>query len=353
MTTTTEGTGTGSAEGPLRGFDLDNIRKVYINQSGVLLPCIYIVGSGGAEKYVLRVAGDGQVKIDATDEADYLGAKLVEGTNINFTVSVGPNKTLTIDATDQFVKVDAGDSTASYLATKLLAGTGITLTPSVGPNKTLTIDATGPSSDEKVKVDAIDSTAGYLDGKLVAGTNITLTPSVGPNKTLTIASTAAGGDEKVKIDALDSTAGYLDTKLLAGSGITLTTSVGPNKDMTISASGNPVVVDISPVNPDFNEAVLSITSVIKGTVTANFTMTNLTITDGVTDKMLFRLEFTQTGGGGDISSWNAANFVGSDLVPLTSVGLSIGAGKTDILILEWDAARAKWMLVGFFNGIAP
>jgi len=304
MTTTTEGTGQGSAEGPLRGFDLDNIRKVFINQSGTLLPCIYIVGSGGAEKYVLRATGDGQVKIDASDEPDYLGAKLVEGTNINFTVSVGPNKTLTIDATDQFVKVDAGDSTASYLATKLIAGTNVTLTPSIGPNKTLTIDAAG------------------------------------------------GSGEKVKIDAADSTADYLDVKLLPGSGITLSVSAGPNKDMTISASGNPVVVDIGAANPDFDEAVLSITSVIKGTVSANFTMTNLTITDGVTDKMLFRVELTQSGGGGDISSWSS-NFVGSDLIPLTSIGLSIGAGKTDILELEWDDDRSQWMLVGFINGIAP
>lgn len=261
MTTTTEGTGTGSAEGPLRGFDLDNIRKVFVYQNGTYMPCIYIVGSGGAEKYVLRVSADGQVKIDATDEADYLGNKLVAGTNI-------------------------------------------TLTPSAGPNKTLTIDATG------------------------------------------------GGGDQVKIDAADSTADYLDAKLLAGSGITLTVSAGPNKDMTVSASGNPVVVDIGSADPDFDEAVLSITSVIKGTVGANFTMTDLTITDGVTDKMLFRVELTQTGGGGDISSWSS-NFVGSDLIPLTSVGLSIGAGKTDILELEWDDDRSQWMLVGFINGIAP
>ena len=262
MTTTTEGTGQGSAEGPLRGFDLDNIRKVFINQGGVLYPCIYIVGSGTDKKYVLRVAADGQVKIDSTDEADYLG------------------------------------------------------------------------------------------DKLVAGTNITLVPSAGPNKTLTINSTASAADEKVKIDALDSTAGYLSAKLLAGSNITLTTSVGPNKDITVSASGNPVVVDIGAVGSSFSPSVLSITSVIKGTVGANFTMTDLTITDGVTDKMQMRVELTQTGGGGDISSWSA-NFNGSDLVPLTSVGLSIGAGKTDILVFEWDSARVKWNLVGFFNGIAP
>jgi len=200
MTTTTEGVGPGAASGPLRGFDLDNIRKVFINQSGTLLPCIYIVGSGDTSKYVLRATGDGQVKIDSTDVPDYLGAKLVEGTNINFTVSVGPNKTLTIDATDQFVKVDAGDSTSGYLATKLIAGTNITLTPSVGPNKTLTIDAT----DQFVKVDAGDSTSGYLATKLIAGTNITLTPSVGPNKTLTIASTGSSS-----VTTITKTANYV------------------------------------------------------------------------------------------------------------------------------------------------
>lgn len=305
---TTQGTGTASAEGPLRGYDLDNIRRVYINQSGTLLPCIYIIGSGGGEKYVLRAVSDGQVKVDSDDVPDYLGEKLVAGTNVTLITSAGPNKTITINA--------------------------------------------ATDGDEKVKVDVADSTAGYLDGKLVAGANITLTPSVGPNKTLTIASTGGGTDELVKIDAADSTAGYLDVKLLAGSNITLTVSAGPNKDMTISASGNPVVVDIGAADPDFDEAVLSITAVIKGTVSANFTMTNLTITDGVTDKMQLRVELTQAGGGGDISSWSA-NFIGSDLIPLTSVGLSIGAGKTDILVLEWDADRAQWMLVGFINGILP
>ena len=57
---TTQGTGTGGSEGPLRGYDLDNIRRVYINQNGNLLPCIYIIGSGGGEKYVLRAVGDEQ-----------------------------------------------------------------------------------------------------------------------------------------------------------------------------------------------------------------------------------------------------------------------------------------------------
>lgn len=44
-------------------------------------------------------------------------------------------------ALDEKVKVDAADSVAGYLDGKLIAGTNITLTPSIGPNKTLTIDA--------------------------------------------------------------------------------------------------------------------------------------------------------------------------------------------------------------------
>lgn len=92
-------------------------------------------------------------------------------------------------------------------------------------------------------------------------------------------------------------------------------------------------------------------TIIKATVDAGFTMTNITVSDGAQDGMKIQVEFTQ-GAGGDITSWSA-NFDGSDLVPLTSVGLSVGAGKTDILIFEWDSTRAKWMLISFFNGVQP
>jgi len=54
------------------------------------------------------------------------------------------------------VKIDATDSTPDYLSTKLVAGSNITLTPSVGPNKTLTVAATGSSS-----VTTITKTANY------------------------------------------------------------------------------------------------------------------------------------------------------------------------------------------------
>ena len=98
------GIGPGSAEGPLRGYDLDNIRKVYINQSGNLLPCIYIQGpitpGGGAEKYILRATSDGQVKVSSLDQIPgYLLDKLIPGTNITFNVTPGPDQSITINAT--------------------------------------------------------------------------------------------------------------------------------------------------------------------------------------------------------------------------------------------------------------
>jgi len=118
-------------------------------------------------------------------------------------------------------------------------------------------------------------------------------------------------------------------------------------------SSLPVVVDLGTIGPIFAPTVAKATTVIKGVVNEPLTMSNLTITDGVVDKLLIRIELTQGVTGGDISAWTGANFVGGDLVPLTSIGLSIGAGKTDIIVVEWDTARGKWMIVGFFNGIAP
>lgn len=107
-----------------------------------------------------------------------------------------------------------------------------------------------------------------------------------------------------------------------------------------------------PSAPIFNFEVDRCTAVIKGVVNAPLQMSNIVITDGPVDKLLVRVELTQGPIGGDISSWSA-NFVGSDLIPLLSVGLSVGAGKTDILTFEYDAYRGRWMLVGFLNGVSP
>jgi hypothetical protein len=93
--TSITGKGTGSAEGPLRDYSIDNIRKVYVKVGDNLLPCIYVEGN----KYILRTAGDGGIKIDSGDDVSgYLSDKLLPGLNITFTISAGPNKTLTINS---------------------------------------------------------------------------------------------------------------------------------------------------------------------------------------------------------------------------------------------------------------
>jgi hypothetical protein len=141
------GTGQGSAEGPLRGYDLDNIRKVYVQIDDNLYPCVFFQNN----KWILRSTGEGQIKIDSTDEVPgYAINKLLPGTGINFVLSPGPDKTLTINATGgagtDKVKVDIADAVADYLANKILPGTNVTFTVSAGPNKTITINSSGGTS---------------------------------------------------------------------------------------------------------------------------------------------------------------------------------------------------------------
>jgi hypothetical protein len=90
------------------------------NDNGNLLPCIYIIGSAGSEKYVLRAVGDGQVKIDANDVPDYLIDKLLPGSNITFGISAGPNKTITINSVG-----------GSGSGTTLIGANAYTCTPSL------------------------------------------------------------------------------------------------------------------------------------------------------------------------------------------------------------------------------
>lgn len=138
------GIGQGSAEGPLRGYDLDNIRKVYIQIDDNLYPCVIFQDN----KWILRSTGEGQIKIDSTDDVPgYFINKILPGTGINFILSPGPDKTLTIEATGGVgtdkVKVDVADAVADYLANKLLPGTNVTFNVSAGPNKTITINSSG------------------------------------------------------------------------------------------------------------------------------------------------------------------------------------------------------------------
>jgi hypothetical protein len=155
---TVTGIGPGSAEGPLRGYDLDNIRRVYINQGGDLLPCVYLAGVTGEHtgKWILRAVGDGQIKIDANDQvSDYFANKILPGTGIMFVTSPGPDKTLTINATgatdDHMVLVNGTDTTPGFLASKLVAGANITLTVmNPGGNETIGISATGAATSSTI-----------------------------------------------------------------------------------------------------------------------------------------------------------------------------------------------------------
>lgn len=160
---------------------------------------------------------------------------------------------------------------------------------------------------------------------------------------------------QIKLDDVD-TPDYLTNKLLAGTNIILSTSVGLDRTLTINAvytsSVIPVVVDLGTVGPVFSPSISNIVSVIKGVVNEDFTMSDITVTDGVYDKMIFRIELTQGSTGGDSVIWSS-NFVGGDLIPLSSIGLSITAGKTDLIIVEYDSFRDKYMVVGFIRGIDP
>ncbi len=52
--TTSEGTGNGSSEGPLRGFSLDYIHKVFIGPLTALKTCVRFINN----KYILRISAD-------------------------------------------------------------------------------------------------------------------------------------------------------------------------------------------------------------------------------------------------------------------------------------------------------
>lgn len=146
MTESITGVGQGSADGPLRGFDLSNLRRVYIKQGGNLLPCVYVIDdtSPHAGNLVLRAVGDGQFKIDDTDEIPgYFNDKIIPGIGIFFVDSPGPNKQVTINSPgDHKVAVDSGD-TPDYLGVKILPGANVSFTTSVGPNKSITVNSSG------------------------------------------------------------------------------------------------------------------------------------------------------------------------------------------------------------------
>lgn len=116
-------------------------------------------------------------------------------------------------------------------------------------------------------------------------------------------------------------------------------------------SNDPVIEDLGVVGASFAPSVSKVTDVIKAVVDDDFTMDDLIITDDPEDCFEIQVQFTQ-GVGGDILSWDSSKFVGGDLIPLSSIGLSIGTDKIDILTFRWDEGLSKWLLVGFVHGIA-
>lgn len=125
------------------------------------------------------------------------------------------DRILTIGASDELVKVSAGDTTAGRLEDKLAAGANVVLTKLMpGGNEQLEISVpTG--TDELAKVSANDTTSGYLNGKLTAGAGIALSEqNDGANENLEIA--VVGGGTTVGVSPADTTPDDLDSKISVG-----------------------------------------------------------------------------------------------------------------------------------------
>jgi hypothetical protein len=167
---------------------------------------LYYTDSAGTHHNLLAGGGgssaDEKVKISAVDPTtDYLGNKIVSGTNTAVAINVDPvtlNQTLTVNATDTKVGATASDGTPSNLTDKLLAGTNITFAtathPTLGDQITINSAGGGGGVDEKVKISSADTTPNFLENKITAGANITLTKqNAGANETIEISSTGGGG----------------------------------------------------------------------------------------------------------------------------------------------------------------
>lgn len=113
--------------------------------------------------------GDHKVLVDSSDtNPQYLGLKLKSGAGIN--ISYYNHDKMEVAALGQ-VKV-ALLGTMDYLGNKILQGSNITLTKT---NNDITIAANVQTGDHKVAVDSNDTSPGYLASKLTAGSNVTIT----------------------------------------------------------------------------------------------------------------------------------------------------------------------------------
>lgn len=161
---------------------------------------LYYTDSDGTKHNLLAGGGGGadeKVKISAADPTtDYLGNKIVSGTNTGTAVNVDPvtgNQTLSINATDAKVGATATDGTPSNLTDKLLAGTNITFATTIHPTlgDQITINSAGGGGGSGVDVENSGVALGTAT-TLNFNTNLTAT-LLGSTATINAAGGGGGG----------------------------------------------------------------------------------------------------------------------------------------------------------------
>ena len=214
---------------------------------------LYYTDSAGTHHNLLAGGGgssaDEKVKISSADPTtDYLGFKIVSGTNTGTAVNVDPvsgNQTLSINATDAKVAASATDGTPSNLADKLLAGSNITLTTTNDPvlGDQITIASTGGGGgggitvqDEGTPLATTATTLNFVGAGVVAS-------GTGATKTITVAGGGggSGGYPLFKHDELPVANGFSPFRLLTnGDTIEIGVSAGAtdNKDVSVFTPAN-------------------------------------------------------------------------------------------------------------------
>ena len=201
----------------------------------------------------MEIASLGQVKVALLGTMDYLGNKILQGSNITLTKT---DNDITIAADtqtgDHKLLVDGNDTTPGYLSSKLTAGSNITITNN---GTDLEISATGggggmtnpmttagdlivggvSGTPDRLGIGANDQIFTVYSGapkwrNLVNGSGITLETT---SNYIKITADTQTGDHKVVVDGNDTTPDYLASKLTAGSNITLTNN---GTDLEISAT---------------------------------------------------------------------------------------------------------------------
>lgn len=161
---------------------------------------LYLTNTAGSAWVALAGSGATQVKVSVTDTtADYLGAKIVGGTNVSLTTLLPTgNSQIQIN-----VPIDA--SVVTYTPSNAANWNG-----GVDPGNTnqgLDQLASRTKSLESIEgktlVNISDVTYGYLEDKLVAGSDITLTTIGTTNKQIEITASGGGGGNDDNAQEMD------------------------------------------------------------------------------------------------------------------------------------------------------